>query len=67
MIAAIAQEKPDFIVFTGDTMNEAAALPVLKRALTSLAKIAPTYVVKGNWDAWTTAKLIFSAEPEFVS
>ena len=57
MIAAIAQEKPDFIVFTGDTMNEAAALPVLKQTLTSLAKIAPTYVVKGNWDAWYYSKI----------
>ena len=57
MIAAIAQEKPDFIVFTGDTMNEATALPVLKRTLTSLAKIAPTYVVKGNWDAWYYSKI----------
>ena len=57
MIAAIAEEKPDFIVFTGDTMNEAAALPVLKQTLTSLAKIAPTYVVKGNWDAWYYSKI----------
>lgn len=52
MIATIANEKPDLIVFTGDTMNEAASLPVLKQTLTKVSAIAPTFVVKGNWDVW---------------
>ena len=47
----IAGEKPDFIVFTGDTINSPEALPVFKRCLTRLAALAPTFVVKGNWDA----------------
>ncbi len=57
MTAMIAAEKPDFILFTGDTMNRPDSLPVLKATLTQLAKIAPTYVVKGNWDVWYYAKL----------
>ncbi len=52
MLAILAQEKPDLIVFTGDTMNRPNSLPVLKQTLTGLSQIAPTFVVKGNWDAW---------------
>ncbi|MBL8205596.1 MAG: metallophosphoesterase family protein [Blastocatellia bacterium] len=52
MLSLIANEKPDLIVFTGDTMNRADSLPVLKQTLTQLAQIAPTFVVKGNWDVW---------------
>jgi len=48
----IAAQRPDVIVFTGDTINSIAALPVAKRLLAHLSAIAPTYVVKGNWDAW---------------
>jgi uncharacterized protein len=47
----IAREKPDIIVFTGDALNMREGLPLLKNCLSRLAKIAPTYVVKGNWDA----------------
>lgn len=46
----IAAQHPDFIVFTGDSTNTPAGLPVLKPLLTRLAHIAPTFVVKGNWD-----------------
>lgn len=48
----IAPMKPDIIVFTGDAINTPAGLPIFRKCLTQLAKIAPTYVVKGNWDAW---------------
>ena len=48
--ALIANERPDLIVFTGDSINSPDGLPVLKTCLTSLAQIAPTFVVKGNWD-----------------
>lgn len=48
----IAAEKPDLIVFTGDSLNSPAGLPVFRQLMTRLAQIAPTYVVKGNWDAW---------------
>jgi predicted MPP superfamily phosphohydrolase len=47
----IRNEKPDLIVFTGDSINSPAGLPVFKECLANLAAIAPTYVVKGNWDS----------------
>ncbi|HZS06089.1 MAG TPA: metallophosphoesterase [Blastocatellia bacterium] len=46
----IAAERPDLIVFTGDSINSPAGLPVLKRCLTRLAGLAPTFAVRGNWD-----------------
>ena len=49
---AIAAERPDIIVFTGDSVNSPAGLPNFRGCLTELAKIAPTFVVKGNWDSW---------------
>jgi hypothetical protein len=48
----IAAENPDLIVFTGDAINSPDGLPNFKRLLTRLAVIAPTFVVKGNWDSW---------------
>ena len=48
----IAAEEPDLIVFTGDTINSPEGLPNARAALMALAKIAPTYAVKGNWDVW---------------
>jgi predicted MPP superfamily phosphohydrolase len=49
---AIAAERPDIIVFTGDSVNSPGGLPNFRGCLTELAKIAPTFVVKGNWDSW---------------
>ncbi len=46
----IAAEKPDVILFTGDAINSREGLPVFRKCLTELAEIAPTFVVKGNWD-----------------
>jgi uncharacterized protein len=48
----IADEKPDLIVFTGDSLNEPEGLPVFKACMAKLAEIAPTFAVRGNWDAW---------------
>lgn len=48
----IAKEQPDIIVFTGDTLNMPEGLKVAKEFFSKLSKIAPTYVVKGNWDSW---------------
>lgn len=50
--ALIAAEKPDLIVFSGDAVNSKEGVPVLKALLTKLSAIAPTFVVRGNWDAW---------------
>ena len=48
----IAAEKPDVIVYSGDSINEPAALPVFRRLMGGLSGIAPTFAVRGNWDAW---------------
>jgi hypothetical protein len=50
LVEAVAAEHPDLIVFTGDSMNSRAALPVFRECLAGMSKIAPTYVVRGNWD-----------------
>lgn len=49
IIAALA---PDLIVFTGDCANSKEGLPVFKQCLRELAKIAPVFVVRGNWDTF---------------
>lgn len=46
----IAAERPDLIVYTGDSLNSPEGLPVLRKLLTRLAAIAPTFAVRGNWD-----------------
>lgn len=46
----IAAERPDLIVYTGDSLNSPEGLPVLRKLLPRLASIAPTYAVRGNWD-----------------
>lgn len=46
----IAAERPDLIVYTGDSINSPEGLPVLRKLLPRLSSIAPTYVVRGNWD-----------------
>lgn len=49
---SIKKEKPDIIIFTGDAINSQTGLEIFRECLTKIAKIAPTYVVKGNWDSW---------------
>jgi predicted MPP superfamily phosphohydrolase len=49
--AVIAAEKPDLVVFAGDALNSPGGLPVFKDCLTKIARIAPTFAVRGNWDA----------------
>jgi predicted MPP superfamily phosphohydrolase len=48
----VAAERPDLIVFTGDSINSPEGLPVLRKLLPRLAAVAPTYAVRGNWDTW---------------
>jgi predicted MPP superfamily phosphohydrolase len=50
--ALVAAERPDIIVFTGDSLNSPEGLPVLKPLLKRLAEVAPTFAVRGNWDVW---------------
>ena len=46
----IAAERPDVIVYTGDSLNAIEGLPHFRALMTELAAIAPTYAVRGNWD-----------------
>jgi len=48
----VAAEEPDLVVFTGDAVNEPAGLPVFRKAMQALTKVAPVFAVKGNWDVW---------------
>src|SRR5262249_10930117 len=50
LVDAVANAHPDIIVFTGDSMNRGEALPLLRQTVSAVAKIAPTFVVRGNWD-----------------
>jgi predicted MPP superfamily phosphohydrolase len=50
--ALVAAQRPDLIVYTGDSINSPEALPVFRRCMTRLAEVAPTYAVRGNWDVW---------------
>ncbi len=58
--AKIAEQKPDLIVFTGDSTNSRGGLENFRKALIEISKIAPTYVVRGNWDRWDkNGKVLF--------
>ena len=48
--AAIAAERPDLIVFTGDAINSPDGLANFRGLMIRLAAVAPTYAVRGNWD-----------------
>ncbi len=48
----IGELEPDLIVFTGDALNAPGGLPNFRRCMTALAKRAPTFAVRGNWDVW---------------
>ncbi len=46
----IAGLKPDLIVFTGDALNARSGLRNFQRCMERIAKLAPTFAVRGNWD-----------------
>ena len=48
----VAGLRPDLIVFTGDAVNTSRGLEHFRRVMTRLAKIAPSFAVRGNWDVW---------------
>lgn len=50
LLEAVAAEHPDIIVFTGDAINSPDGLPLMRETVSGLGKIAPAYVVRGNWD-----------------
>jgi predicted MPP superfamily phosphohydrolase len=51
--ALVASLKPDLIVFTGDAINDDRGAPdVFRACMADLARVAPVYAVRGNWDVW---------------
>jgi predicted MPP superfamily phosphohydrolase len=46
----IELERPAAIVFTGDSINSPSGLPIFTAMLKRLVSVAPTFVVRGNWD-----------------
>src|SRR5262245_23046008 len=50
LVEAVAAEHPDLILFTGDSVNSPDGVSVLRNCISAMAKIAPTFVVRGNWD-----------------
>jgi uncharacterized protein len=46
----VAAEHPDLVVFTGDSLNASAGRDRFLACIARLARIAPVYAVKGNWD-----------------
>jgi predicted MPP superfamily phosphohydrolase len=55
--AAVERERPDLILYAGDSLNAAAGLPVFRRLMSRLAATAPTFAVRGNWDGLFHADL----------
>lgn len=52
VVRRVARIKPDIILFTGDAINEAAGLRAFRSTMAALARIAPTFGVRGNWETW---------------
>lgn len=50
LVAGIKHFRPDLVAFTGDCINSPEGLPIFQQTLRRIAGIAPTYVVRGNWD-----------------
>jgi predicted MPP superfamily phosphohydrolase len=54
IVAQVQTLKPDLVVLTGDAIDRADALPVLKDFLAALGSI-PVVAVPGNWEHWSGA------------
>jgi predicted MPP superfamily phosphohydrolase len=52
IVAQMQALKPDLVVLTGDAIDHADALPVLKDFLAGLGSI-PVVAVPGNWEHWS--------------
>ncbi len=52
VVRIIESLRPDLIAFTGDGVNSDKGIPVFRRTMKALSKIAPLFGVRGNWEAW---------------
>jgi hypothetical protein len=53
----VRAQKPDLIVFTGDAVNTPDGVGSVRRTMAELARIAPTYAVRGNRDQGPVEKV----------
>ena len=50
VVQAVADFKPELILFGGDALSRDDGLENLRRCLGGLARLTPTFAVRGNWD-----------------
>lgn len=67
IVAQVEALQPDLVVLTGDAIDRADALPVLKDFLAALGPI-PVVAVPGNWEHWSGVDFqallaLFAAHP----
>jgi predicted MPP superfamily phosphohydrolase len=55
--AETARARPDFALLTGDSVDQADALPALDAFLALLDPRLPKYAVLGNWEHWSGVDL----------
>lgn len=65
MVELINQLGPDVIVFTGDAMNTASALPLFKSTMENLQASLGKFAVKGNFEIHRWSKLDLYGETGF--
>lgn len=52
IVEAIEKLVPDLIIFSGDGVNSDAGIPVFRKTMRALVRVAPVYAVRGNWESW---------------
>jgi len=57
---------PDIIVFTGDALNTARALPSFKKTMRALKAGIGKYAVRGNFDVWYWREIDLFGETGFI-
>lgn len=60
----IREQRPDLIVYTGDSLSHSHGLPIFQKLMKDLTAIAPVYAVAGNWDVATDVLDILYAGTE---
>ena len=52
IVEAANEPKPDFMVLTGDSIDDRSKLPVLGEFLAALTPGIPKFAILGNWEHW---------------
>ena len=55
--AGVTRLRPDFVVFTGDSVDREDGLPDLASFLALLDRATPKYAILGNWEHWGNVDL----------